>query len=289
MKKEFTLILSIFILLNINTLRGQNIFKNLNNLPTTIEVKAPEFNTVTKYFIKIDKTKKTLFIQDVRKSKNGKIHFYQWLYEIPLSRLGSDSFRVSKDADNKLRILIKTADKSNSILYYMFQDSKVSSIMAVNVIGLGKWPYSKSLFDKLSKIINSISNSLPKKPAVLTSNKSQSKQVYFKYIANNVIRHNALLNKDLSFWDGYYFSQIINKKGMNLYPQIIRRIKSALKKQNINYKYPTPIIIYTDKKGAVESIFIVNKPTDKYCKIDIRKVKPLKAKNNPTKYLFLLK
>ena len=117
MRKIIILVLIISSTLNLNLLRGQNSILKLNNLPTTIEVKAPEFNTEKKYFFKIDKFQNNLIIQDLRKSKKGEIHFYQWMYEIPLKHLNSESFKISKDIDNNNEISIGIkVNTSNSIM-----------------------------------------------------------------------------------------------------------------------------------------------------------------------------
>lgn len=285
MRKKIILILIISSALNINFLRGQNSILNLNNLPTTIEVRAPEFNTEIKYFFKIDMFQNNLIIQDLRKSKNGKIHFYQWMYEIPLNHLNSESFQISKDIDNNnvISISIK-ANSSNSIMSYMFQDGKVSSIIAVGSISLGKWTYSDSLYNELVKTISSISASFPKQ--VSSSKGNNSGQSKFKYIAENVTSVNATMDDDLSIGKGYYFEQT----SVKLNSKIVKYIKSTLKQQNINYIYPLPIIVYASREGIIESIFIGNEPYDKYCQIELNKLNSKRKENlkNPTKFLFLL-
>lgn len=277
------------LVLNIYSVKGQDIFSNINNLPAANEVKAPVFNTIKKYFFKIDSINNKLIIQDLRKSKEGKVHFYQWMYEIPLNHLNSNSFKVYKNSKNEIKIIIKTINKTNSIAFYMFQDNKVSSIMSANTIGLGNWPYSKILFKKINKSINYISNFLPKN--ISYSKTFKSKPLTFKYISNNVISKNANIDKDLSMGNGYYFEQIIDKNNINLHPKITRRIKNTLKKQNINYQDPLPVFIYTNKDGVIESIFVNNKPSDKYIKIDLKNLGPIQIgdKNKLKKYVFLLK
>ena len=69
MREKFRLIMIVITILNINNICCQVTFQNLNNLPNTIEVKAPEFNTEKKYFFIIDTFNKNLVIQDLRKSK----------------------------------------------------------------------------------------------------------------------------------------------------------------------------------------------------------------------------
>ncbi len=283
---SFILIYNLFV---VNLVCAQDVFFDINSLPVTKEVKAPEFNTVKEYFFKIDSVNNKLIIQDLRKSKKGKVHFYQWVYEIPLNQLNSKSFSVYKNSKNEIKILIKAINKSNSIAFYMFQDNKVSSIMSANTIGLGNWPYSKILFQKISKSINSISNFFPKN--VSSSKTSKSKSINFKYISDNVVSKNATMDKDLSIGNGYHFEQIINENNFNLYPKITRRIKTTLKKQKISYQYPLPVFIYTNKEGVIESIIVINKPSKKYIEIDLSNLGPIKigVNNKPKKYVFLLK
>ena len=268
MRKKITLLLTI-VLLSINSIESQDMLQNLNNLPTTIEVRAPEFNTEIKYFFKIDTSKNNLIIQDIRKSKEGKIHYYQWLYEIPINQLGPESFKASRDSDNEIKLTVETTKNANTIMFYMFQDKKVSSIMAVNGIQLGKWAYSDSLFNKINNAVKSISDCLTKTGS--SSNESKQTSGKFKYIAKNVTSVNATMDDDLSIGNGYYFEQIINENNMNLCNKVVKRIKSNLKKQNIDYQNPLPVIIYTSKEGDIESIFIVNEPSNDYCIIDLKK------------------
>ncbi len=281
MRKKIIIPLIITSVLNLSLLRGQNSILKLNNLPTTIEVKAPEFNTEKKYFFKIDKFQNNLIIQDLRRSKNGEIHYYQWMYEIPLEHLTTKSLKISKDIDNEISIKVSAP---NSIMSYMFQDGKVSSIMKVSAISLGKWTYSDSIYDELVKKINSISASFSKQ--ISTSKGNNNLQSKFKYIAENVTSLNATMDDDLSIGNGYYFKQTPVK----LNSKIAKYIKKALKQQNINYIYPIPIIVYYSKEGIIESIYIGNKPYDKLCQIDLNKLNSSRKENlkNPTKFLFLL-
>lgn len=288
MRREITSFLIVLLLLNINYVIGQDIFQKLNELPATIEVRAPEFNTEKKYFFKINTDKNILIIQDLRTSKDGKVHFYQFLYEIPLNQLNSESFKVS-NSDNEISLEIGSERNENAILFYMFQDNKVSSISSANGIPLGNWTYSDSLYNEITQIIKSISDALPKSDPSLKAPKKVSGK--FKYIADNVTHDNAEMDDDLSIGKDYYFEQIINPNGSFLYPKLLKTIKRALKEQNISYTYPLPVIIYANHEGVIESIFIGNVPADKYCTIDLTKLEPIKigTKNDrSTKYLFLL-
>jgi hypothetical protein len=282
MREKIKLIFALTFIININLLFGQD-FQILNNLPPTIEVKAPEFNTLKTYYFKVDSINNNLIVQDLRSSKKGDIHFYQWLYEIPLNKLNKDSFKVSKDFENKLQLVISS--NNNSILSYMFQDGKVISISGVNNINLGNWNYSTNLSTIIKNDIETVTNNLP----ITTSDSEKSKNISreFKYNGNNVQAINAKMDTDLTIGNGYYLGQIgdINFKS--------KKIKKALKNQNINHNFPLPIIIYADKNGNIESIFIDNKPYEKFCQIDLsifKQLKPLMFENNyvPAKYIFLL-
>ncbi len=282
MREKIKLIFALTFLININLLFGQN-FQILNNLPATNEVRAPEFNTLKTFYFKVDSINNNLIIQDLRSSKNGEIHFYQWLYEIPLKDLKKSSFKVSKGFENELQLIISSKD--TSILKYMFQNGKVVSISGVNRISLGNWDYSTDLSNILKNHIETVTVNLP--IATSDSGKSENFLQKFKYIGNHVRAINAKMDKDLTIGNGYYLGQIENTN-FN-----VKKIKKALKTQNINYNFPLPIIIYADKNGGIKSIFIGNKPYKKYFKIDLSTFKPLKPlifKNNnvPAKYIFLL-
>lgn len=283
--KKITFVLITFLALHGNILVAQNSNLNLNDLPPTLEVKAPEFDTEKKYIFKIDLFQNNLVIQDLRKSKDGKVHFYQWIYEIPLNQLNSESIQISKDTynNNEISITIKV-DTSCSIMQYMFQDGKVSSIMTSGNLFLGNWAYSDSLYEGFVKRISTISASLPKQ--VSLSKKEYSLPQKFKYIAKNVTVFDANMDNDLSIGNGYYFEQIPEK----LNSIIIKNIKSTLKQQNINYKYPLPVIVYTNREGLIESVFIGSQPYDTYTQIDLKKLNSERNDlfDTPIKYLLLV-
>lgn len=284
MKEKILLVIIILTMLNINDIVGQEVFQNLNNLPNTIEVKAPEFNTEKKYYFKFDSFQNVLLIQDLRKSKKDKVHYYQFLYEIPLNKLNSKSFKISKDIDNnnELEIIIRTSTKE--IMNYMIQDGEISSISASSAISLGNWTYSDSLFKEISNLIRPISSYLSKESSSFDVKKSYKST--FKFIAENVTSINATMDDDLSIGNGYYYEQIPRK----LKSKIVKDIKTSLEQQNINYQYPIPVIIHISKDGILESVFVGNQPFDKYCQIDLRKLNSVKIENlkRPIKYLFLI-
>lgn len=282
MRKNILLIFVLTFIINCNHLFGQE-FQLLNDLPPTIEVRAPEFNTLKTYYFKVDTLNKKLIIQDLRSSQKGNIHFYQWLYEIPLNTLNKDSFKVKKGFDNELQLVISAT--KNSILTYMFQNGKVVSISGFNKIILGDWNYSADFSALLKNEIETISNNLPL--ASSNSEKSGNIPQKFKYIGDNVQAINAKMDTDLTIGNGYYVGHIGDTNFKS------NKLKNALKEQNIDVRTSLPIIIYADKNGTIESIFVDNKPYDKYCQIDLSNFKPLKPlilenNNVPAKYVFLL-
>ena len=92
--KFFSTLLIVLLLFNLEYGCAQSAFYSLDDMPNTIEVNEPEFNTEKKYSFRVDTIKNKLYIQDIRLSAEGKSHFYQWLYEIPLKHLNSSSFKV---------------------------------------------------------------------------------------------------------------------------------------------------------------------------------------------------
>lgn len=281
MKKE-KLLLIIAFLISIKTLLSQN-FQLLNNLPPTIEVQTPEFKTQKKYYFKVDSKTNNLVIQDLRSSINGKVHFYQWVYEIPISTLSNTSFEIKEDFMNEDEVQLVISSKNNSIISYMFQDGKVITINSMNKVPLGNWSNSKETLKLLNNSVEIILNDLP-----ISKNNgsyiSKNNQGTFKYIRNNVQAINAKMDEDLTIGNGYYLGEI-----KNINSTVIKKIKNALKTQKISYNIPLPIIIYADKIGNIESVFINNQPYEKYCKLELSNFKPIKlTKNVPTKYIFLI-
>ncbi|MFD0932104.1 hypothetical protein ACFQ0R_05755 [Psychroflexus salinarum] len=282
MKPNFRLIFTFILAIKFSCFFGQN-FKTLNNLPPTIEVRAPEFNTSKTFYFKVDSIHNNVIIQDLRSSKNGKVHFYQWLYEIPIEELDKTSFEVSKSFENELQLVINT--KSNSILKYMFQNGKVVSISTDNKLILGDWNSSPDFLNLLKSNVESVLGNLPLAKSSLE--KSKNTDVKFKYVGNKVRAINAEMDEDLSIGNDYYFGQI-DDINFNM-----RKFKRALKDQNIDYKDPLPIIIYADKEGGIESVFIGSKNDKKHPLIDLSSIKPIKPlsfenKNVPAKYVFLI-
>jgi len=282
MSRKIQLIFALTFITNFNLLFAQD-FQILNNLPPTIEVRAPEFNISKIYYFKVDTLNNNLIIQDLRSSKQGDIHFYQWLYEIPLNTLNKESFKVSKGFDNELQLEISS--KNNLILSYMFQNGKVVSINGINKIVLGDWNYSTTFSSLLEENVKTVSSNLP-----INSSNAEKLEKFsqkFKFIGENVQAINAKIDTDLTIGNGYYLGQMEDVKFNR------NKLKNALKEKNISYSTPLPIIIYADKNGNIESIFVHAKPYEKDVQIDLSNFKALKPlifeKNNvPAKYIFLL-
>lgn len=123
-----------------------------------MEVRAHDFIIKKAYAFDVDTVKNNLFIQDRRLSATGDIHFYQFLYEIPIDHFDSESFSVRKKTTNPETIVlcIKTTGKQNSIITDMFQDNNVSSIPASSGLTLGEWVYSDSLFNELELKVSTL-------------------------------------------------------------------------------------------------------------------------------------
>ena len=286
--KRKVAILFTYTLFIINSVHGQNPLYNLNNLPLTDkEVRAPVFDTFSKYFFKIDSTKNNLFIQDIRQSKQGEIHFYQWLNEIPLEELNSNSFQVKKQ-DNLISLEINS---SSSILNYMFQEEQTISVATfAKKLELGPWDYTEALYSEMIKTVEAISTLLPNEKTQVDVKKDKENSG-FKYIASKIQAVNPEIAKDSTIGNGYYFKQIVNDDGSMIYPDIVKKIKKVLKSEKIDIKAPLPIIIYATNQGVIESIICLNHPSEQYVNIDISRFEPIEIRNSnhPTKYTFLIK
>ncbi|QCX39231.1 hypothetical protein FF125_12585 [Aureibaculum algae] len=282
--KFFSTLLNVLLLFNLEYGCAQSAFYSLDDMPNTIEVNAPEFNTEKKYSFRVDTIKNKLYIEDIRLSAEGKSHFYQWLYEIPLNHLNSSSFKVSK-IDNEIKISITTVSQVNSINIYMFQDSKVSSIMTNSALILGNWIYSDALFKDLERKVNKIATELPyvDKIQIKTKNKSGT----FKFVANNVTQRNVKFSDDITIGNGYNFKKFILENNSNVSNKIMLQVKKTLKNEGIEIKYPIPVIVYVSE-GEVEKVYIMNNESKKYLNVDISKIRQFKKVKEPTKYLFLL-
>lgn len=288
MKIEIKLLIFIVIGFNIHSIKSQNDLQKFNQLPHTIEVRAPEFNTEKKYFFKMDTINHSLIIQDLRMSKDGTVHFYQFLHEIPLGELNSESFKIQKDFD-EITIDISSAPDKISIMTYMFQEGKVSSIQASNTISLGNWTYSDHLFSQIEQAIKTISATLPQgSPTMATTKRIPGK---FKFIDKNVMQVNAHLDDDLRIWNAYHYAPIIDDNGQYLHPKIVESVKRALKAQNDPSPYPIPVMVYTNAKGVIENIAVANNLAESSGHIEGTEGNPMTIKTEngqPSKYVFLL-
>lgn len=274
----------LLLLFNLEICLAQAIFDTLNNLPNTIEVKAPEFNTEKKFVFRVDSIRKKLYIQDIRISSKGDCHFYQWLYEVPLNHIDSNSFKVSK-IDDEIKITISTLKNVKSINHYWFQDNKVNSIMTIATLVLGKWTYSDELFKDFEGKVAKVAKSLPNIEETKIEIKNDSGT--FKFVAHNVTQRNVNFSNDLTIGDGYRFKQFIFDGDLSVSDKTISQVKKTLKRKNIEIKYPIPVLVYISG-GEVENIFIVNNQTTEYLDVDISKIRQFKKVKVRTKYIFLL-
>ncbi len=257
-------------------------FSVLNNLPPTLEVDATEFNTVKKYYFQVDSLQNRLIIQDVRSSKNGLIHYYQWLYEIPLSSLSSASFRVAKNHFNQARLEITTPD--NAITTYKFIDSKVSNINTSSRIVLGDWSNDTPVESELTSMIALISEnfSTGNSEVVDLTRLKKPRPSLFRSIEKSTSK----TYRDLSATDSF-----ISFSKNKTFKPIIKEIKKLMKSKKS--RLPIPVFVYTDDDGAFESIYIHHNLTDaeslnlsKYTDLVINKTVKQKS---AAKYVFLLK
>lgn len=282
--KLFSTLIKVILIFSFGYGFAQSKFDSLDKLPNTLEVDAPEFNTEKKFIFRVDTIKNKLYIQDLRVSAQGKSHFYQWLYEIPLNHLNSNSFKVSKNND-EIKITITTVNKINSINHYMFQDSKVSSIMTNPLVTLGRWTYSEELFKDLKAKMNSVVTDLPDVDETQIKEKNESGT--FKFVADNVTQRNVTFSDDLTIGDGYHFKQFILENNSSVSNKTILQVKKTFKNEGIEIKYPIPVIVYVSA-GQVAKIFVMNNESKKYLDVDISKIRQFKRVKVPTKYVFLL-
>jgi len=252
-----------------------------------MEVRAPVFNTVKQYSFEIDSIKNNLFIQDKRLSPNNNIHFYQWLYEIPIDNIGGQSFSVNKKgADPGTIVLsIKTSRRQNSILTYMFQNDGISSIMVGSGLTLGEWEYSDSLYSYLEMQVNNLNKNF--NVSVLNHSINQNESSGFKYVAPNVEKRNVTFTQDLTIGNGYNFKPLIEAGDSYNSNNLALKVRKYLTKLNVQVTYPIPVIIYAINND-IEYIFTINPHNAKYLQKEDLKIKSFDTEYNPTKYVFLI-
>jgi len=265
----------------------QNIFAGLNSLPMTLEVRAPVFNTLKHYNFEVDTIKNNLYIQDKRLSPSNKIHFYQWLYEIPLDNIGDQSFCVNRKGleSETISLSIKTSGRQNSILTYWFQNDGISSIMAGSGITLGEWEYSDSLFKYLNMQATNLNSHFNSSGLDQTNNQNETGG--FKYVAPNVEKRNVTYAEDLTIGNGYIFKPLIEAGESYNSNNLALKVKRYLTKLNGRVTYPIPVIIYASNND-IEYVAVINPGNTLYLKKVDLKLKFLDGAIDPSKYVFLI-
>ncbi|MBJ6367042.1 hypothetical protein [Snuella sedimenti] len=207
---------------------GQRDLRSLNELPETKEIRAPEFNTVTKYNISVDSLYRRIYIQDIRKSNDGKLHFYQWLYELPLENL---KFEIQITDDNEISIVISSPTLGSNFISYWFQENKISSVLNRNVIKLGNWENTNENLEIIKECTRKLSDYFS---TFITSqeNSNDSEPGTFKYIANNVTKVNAKMddNKEIGT---YLFEPFFDENNRPKSTQLLNSLKRESKKTTL--------------------------------------------------------
>lgn len=281
MKKKFSVILLTFII--IGKAEAQKDLNFMKELPPPMEVKAPVFNTISEYNLTIDSLRQVIYIQDIRKSENGRPHFYQWLYELPIDDL---KFEIEKPDENEINITISSLNNKEGFISYWFQDKKISSVLIQKKIVLGKWKLSE---DNLNKIENCVQK-LTQRFSNIKSSKiilDESKEGSFKYIANNIETRNAKIDENRRIGD-YLLESFFIDNNKPKSSKIVHRVEKKIKENNINTQVPIPVIIYSDGNGNYENIEILSTNSSYPVQINSLKIKPFNKLKSPTKYLFLV-
>ena len=258
---------------------GQRDLDFLYRLPDTKEINSPEFNTIAKFNISVDKLYRNVYIQDIRTSKKNGLHFYQWLYELPLENI---KFETEITDENEILITIRSPALGKNFISYWFQDNKISSVRNQNVITLGKWENTVENLEsitacttKLSEYFSTFSTS--------EKNASDPESGSFEYIASNVKRVNAEVNTNSKI-GAYSFDPFFDE---NNKPQS-GELLNSLKKIKLDNNLPTAVIIHSSADGNFENIQLINATKDYPIPFDHLKIKPFNKTNLPTKNLLLL-
>lgn len=262
---------------------GQRDLGFFNELPETEEIRAPEFNTVTKYNISVDSLYRKIYIQDVRKSKDGKLHYYQWLYELPLENL---KFEPQITDDNEISIVISSPTLKSNFISYWFQENKISSILNRNVIKLGNWENTNENLETIKECTRKLSDYFS---TFISSqkNSNDSESGSFKYIANNVTKVNAKMDDNKKI-GAYLFEPFFDENNRPKSTQLLNILKKELKKNNFDNNSQIVVLIYSSADGNFESIQLINMNRDYPIQFDHFKIKPINKTNSPTKNLLLL-
>ncbi|WP_445752775.1 hypothetical protein [Polaribacter sp.] len=262
---------------------GQKDLELLNKLPETEEIRAPEFNTVAKYNICVDSLYKKIYIQDIRKSRDGMLHFYQWLYELPLINL---KFEPKITDDNEISIEISSSSSTNNFINYWFQDNKISSISNQKVIKLGNWKHTDKNMQSIKECARKLSDyfstfTIPQKTPI------DSESGTFKYVADNVTKLKVKMDDDKKI-DTYLFDPFFDENNRSKSTQLLNSLKKESKKNNFDNKLPIAVLIYSGSDGDFESIQLISSSRNYPIQFDYSKIKTNNKTNSPTKSLLLL-
>lgn len=274
-------LLYILLLFVVDKIAAQNDLNSINELPITKEVKAPVFNTVSQYNFSVDTLRKILYIQDIRSSKAGKPHFYQWLYEIPVDNL---HFEIERTPENEIQITVHSSNEKRSFIKYWFQNGKISSVQNVNRIVLGDWESSTI---NLSKIENGVKELNKRFLNIGGAEKilNNSENGTFKYIAENVRTINVKMDEN-KLIGNYALNSFFNDKDKAKSPTIVQRIDKKIT-SDIDRKSPIPVIIYTTADGEYEDIQMLTLNSSFPIKINDSGLESINKSHSPVKYVFL--
>lgn len=261
---------------------GQEDLDLLNQLPETKEIRSPEFNTVAKFNIYLDSVYRKIYIQDTRTSKEGKIHFYQWLYEIPFENL---EFNV-KISGEEISIVIETPDSGNTFIRYWFQNNKISSIYNQNEIKLGNWENTVGNLKTIENVARKLTEyfsvfKLLEKPLIINEPGT------YKYFASNVTKLNVKMDNNLKIGE-YFFDPFFNSDNKPKSTQLLNTLVKEIKKLNLENNSPIAVLIYSGAEGNLETIQLINTSSNYPIEVSPSKIKSINNTNSKTKSLLLL-
>ena len=299
MYKTLTLIISFLIFSNI-IIYGQSITDQLNKLPPTLVERAPEFDIEKKFDFSFDSINNLLIIQEIhRKPDTKEIHFYQTIYEIPLSDLAIGSFRVAKDPydDSKLVLKIGTVKDRASIIYYSIGTEEVILIQTQGEINLGSWNYSEDLKNEINNTLKALIELVPNKSYETNIFVKTGEVGGYKYLSERVTFPSATVNNKVLNDDYYYSSSLKsptfysgtnNEYSSNL--KFGKDLKTELIRNNIQIG-KSPVLIHIDENGILKSLFVMNLSNEENRKLDLSKFSNFSPGNDgsgnlKTKYLF---
>ena len=272
------------LLLSCFSLIAQELPDLVSVLPPTLEVTAPEFKTVSRYNLNLDTIHNHLYIQDIRTSKEGTLHFYQWLYELPLNNL---VFEARITEEDQIEMAISSGNPKTNFISYWFQDNKVSSIQNRDEILLGKWENVGGNFET----IDSYAKQLTRYMKDFNSEVSKEKKPNpgsFKYTASNVTRMNLDIDNDLMLGN-YHFTPFYDEQKNPRSGKLTGMVQKRIRREKLDPSLPVPVIAYSNAAGEIENILLINSKYDYPLIISPSDIKPFNTTSRATKNLLLLK